>query len=379
MSERKRPNGTGCIYARKRKDGSIRGYWIKFYVNGDQRVRNAHTTDKDEAERQLAVLLGQKAEDKPIARHQLTLEGAVDNVKAAKAADGKPVNYAYEKYLEPFFGKRTKMTAVTTPRIRQYITYRQAAGASNATVNRELEALSFAFTLAIRDGVLHFKPHMPMLEENNVRTGFFERREFEAVRSGLRLDYLQDVATFGYLTGWRLGEVLGLRWRNVDFEAGEIRLDVGTTKNGEGRIFPMSDDPELDQLMNRRWTALKPAKPKKRVLAFARADEHADEFVFTKKNGKPIGSFRKRWWKACRAAGIKDRVVMKNGAEERHPGRIFHDFRRTAVRNLVNAGVPERVAMEITGHKTRSIFDRYHIVSAGDIREAVRKRAAAAR
>jgi hypothetical protein len=138
-------------------------------------VRNGHTTDRDEAERQLAAALGEKAKGLPVVAHQLTLDEAVKNVKAAKAADNKPVNYAYDKHLMPFFGARTKMASITTPRIRQYIVGRRSAGAANATVNRELEALSFAFTLAIKDGVMAFKPHIPMLDEDNVRTGFFER------------------------------------------------------------------------------------------------------------------------------------------------------------------------------------------------------------
>jgi integrase len=75
--------------------------------------------------------------------------------------------------------------------------------------------------------------------------------------------------------------------------------------------------------------------------------------------GEPRRDFRKAWTTACKAAGV--------------PGRVRHDFRRTAVRNMVNAGVPERVAMTMTGHKTRSVFDRYHIVSPGDLQEAARR------
>jgi integrase len=224
---------------------------------------------------------------------------------------------------------------------------------SNAEINRELTILKRMFSLAIQAGTLFHKPHIPSLQENNTRTGFFELEQFVSVRDHLPAAR-RPVVEFAYITGWRItSEVLPLEWRNVDFEAGEIRLDAGTTKNGEGRVFPMTDD--LRRLL---------------------ADQHADHLRLKKvgqiepwvffrmvakgrggaKAPKPIRSLNKAWKVACTAAGC--------------PARIPHDFRRTAVRNMVRRGVPERVAMQLTGHKTRSVFERYNIVSGGDLRAA---------
>ena len=331
-------------------------------MNGRQIFRNTHTSDKPEAERQLAIIVGEKAKGTPIAPHPLTLAEAIKNVKAAKAADGKEANYAYNKHLAPHFGLRTKLAAITTPRIREYVAKRLGAGAARATVNRELEALGFAFSLAMRDRAIHAKPHIPALDETNVRTGFFERDEFERMverlgsrdRKGrVRFENLQDAARFGYVTGWRLGEVLGLTWRNVDFKAGEVRLDPGTTKNGEGRVFPMTQ--QLRALLLRRRDAQPTVTGKRPKVVAIEKGEH----VFTTKKGERIGNFRKRWRKACAAAGC--------------PGRLYHDLRRTAVRNLVRSGVSRSVAMRLTGHKTESVFERYNITSPDDLRDAARR------
>ena len=250
-------------------------------------------------------------------------------------------------HLGPFFGRR-RLAAITTADIRRYVLRRQEEGARNATINRELSVLKRAFTLAIAAGTLASRPHIALLREDNVRRGFFETEDFEAVRRRLSPD-LADFVSFLYTTGWRWrSEAARLRWTNVAFDAGEVRLEPGTTKTGEGRVFPFTAD--LRALLERRR-----AVTRARERELGRLVPH----VFTRANGEPLGTFNKAWATACRAAGV--------------PGRVLHDFRRTAVRNLVRAGVPERVAMQMVGWKSRQMLDRYHIVSAGDLIEAARK------
>jgi hypothetical protein len=153
-----------------------------------------------------------------------------------------------EQHLTPFFAGR-RMNSITTADVRAYSKQRIDVGAKPATVNRELSALRRMFTLAVKAGKLMVRPHMPMLAENYVRTGFFERETFEAVRAALPED-LRPIATFAYLTGWRLSEILSLQWRQVDLQIGTVRLDPGTTKNRDSRLFPYRHHlPELREVL----------------------------------------------------------------------------------------------------------------------------------
>src|SRR5712691_5235132 len=210
-----------------------------------------------------------------------------------------------------------------------------------------LTTIKRMFNLAIQSGKLLQKPHIPFLKENNVRVGFFEREQFLSVLQRLP-EPVRPVATFAYITGWRIdSEVLPLEWRQVDFGAGEVRLDPGKNKNGEGRTFPMTR--ELREVLEQQRAITENLQRQLKVVC---------PRVFHR-SGRPIKSFRVAFRTACTEAGC--------------PGRVLHDFRRTAVRNLVRAGIPERVAMQMTGHKTRSVFERYNIVSVGDLREAAKR------
>lgn len=166
---------------------------------------------------------------------------------------------------------------------------------------------------------------------------------------------LQTLATLArrslvtYLTGWRSSEILKMEWRQVDMKAGEVRLDPGTTKNREGRVFPFTA--ELRELLKALHVEHEALKKKGTIGRFVFHQPNAPELR--------VKHLRRPWANACKKAGC--------------PGRIFHDLRRSAARNFVRSGIAERVAMRLLGHKTRSIFDRYNIVSSGDLLDAALK------
>jgi integrase len=343
-----------------------RVWWIRYYRNGRRFEESARTVKKTEAERLLRLREGDVARGVPVSPKigRLTFDEAASDVVADYVVNRRrslrDVKMHIDRHLTPYFGSR-RMAAITTSDVRAYVVQRldtvrvvgkgdsaRELHPSNGQINRELTTLKRAFSLAVQAGKLLTKPHIPMLREDNVRTGFFEGDQLEAVLTRLP-EHVRPVIQFAFVTGWRIpSEVLTLEWRQVDFAAGEVRLDPGATKNTEGRVFPFTS--QLRDLLERRRAARD---------ALAKEAGKISPFVFTRADGTPLLTFRWSWAKACREAGC--------------PGRIAHDLRRTAVRNLVRAAVPEAVAMKLTGHKTRSVFERYNIVSVGDLADAARR------
>jgi integrase len=210
---------------------------------------------------------------------------------------------------------------------------RQKAGLSNAKINRETEILSRAFNLAVEEGRLAQAPKIPALAKKNARKGFFERAEFEAVVRHLP-EHLVEVARFGYLTGWRRGEVAALRWENVDRSAGEIRLD--TSKNGDGRV----------QVDGSRVAGL-PGGIAPVAFRFPPA-------------GNPPSELQPCLAARLHCCGLPEQTVPRPSPDR--------------VRDMIRGGVSQHVAMAISGHKTASMFQRYNISSTEDKLEALRRR-----
>ena len=255
------------------------------------------------------------------------------------------------RHLHAFFTD-DRAVDITTDRIRAYIVARQEHGAANASINRELAALKRMFTLAVQAERLSTRPHIPMIDEENARQGFVDHESFLALRAALP-DYLKDPVVFLYYAGWRVSEMRGLEWRDVDLSGHVIRLRPELSKNKTGRVLPLAG--ELLDVIER-------AAERRRLDC--PSVFHVD--------GQPIGDFRKAWWRACITAGLGAIVTVDTpeGPQQEYQGLTRHDLRRSAVRNMVRAGIPERVCMALSGHKTRATFDRYNIVSEADLTAA---------
>jgi integrase len=266
-------------------------------------------------------------------------------------------------HLKPKFAT-VRPDELTTAALTAYQEARQAEGAAAATVNRELSALSAALFNAAQMTVAGGKPllaHVPIfpskLKEAAARKGFLTQKQYTALAVNAKALWMRTLIACAYSFGFRKSELLNLRVRQVDFLGRWLELEQGTTKNDEGRKVKMTG--EVFELMR----------------ACTR-DKKPNDFVFTREDGEHVVDPRDDWYALCVASGVGQLVPAKrkNGKEyQRYVGLNLHDFRRSAIRNLMRHGVSQTVAMRISGHKTASVFRRYDIVDEQDLADATQK------
>lgn len=255
------------------------------------------------------------------------------------------------------FGERCIAESITYDGLVRYAGDRLRGGGAPATVGKELSYLSRGFHIMERSGKLRTPP-FPTITVKNARQEFIDDDEFFAIERELPED-LRPFFRFKWLTGWRNQEVASLTWaRHVDWKRGRVVLFLYETKNDEAREFPFLYLPALETLLREqraRTDALERKLSKVIPHVFWRNS-------FKARDGRGVHYFRTSWVNACRRAG--------------HPGKIPHDFRRTAIRRLEDAGVKRSVAKKLVGHKSDAAYERYNIAPPQDLAIGVEKLAA---
>jgi integrase len=338
-------------------------YWYAFTFNGRRIQRSTKATNAKDARDIDRAEWNKLARDEAglpdNSQQSRTVGDLLDTLKATYENKISQQTLSVLKLARRAFGSKFAKQ-LTSKDVEVYIAARRKAGKKNATINRITEVLRRAYRIA----KLKAPEIRHLSEKDNARKGFFSDDEFRRVRSGLPED-VGDFALFAYLTAWRKGEVASLTWSDV--EDNEIRLRPENSKNGEGRSAPIAG--ELVGLMERR----KQARLANGILV---------NLIFHR-DGAPIAEIRKSWATACVAAGVGKMICpkcSKEGTDRKcshcktrteYSGRIFHDLRRSGVRNMIRSGVPQSVAMKISGHKTASMFRRYDIASQEDLKAAL--------
>jgi len=340
LEKQRRAHGKGGIYERPN------GKWqIAFYDRTGRKIRETFKS-LEKAEKMLDKRLAQV--DAGVLETDRRVK--MDDVAASYllyAKNSKPksaywITLVWNAHLKDFFGGR-QASRITTDLIAEYIAQRLAEGIAAGTVNRELTVLHAMFkqaTEATPPKLTRIPVFPKKLKENSPRSGFVRAAEYDKIVAACDSKVLKAIIATAYTYGLRKGELLRLRVRQLDFESRTLHLFTGETKSGEGRTVGMTQ--EIFDL-----------------LSACAKDKQPEEHVFTWPSGKPVRDFRSSWVKIVTAAGM--------------PDLLLHDFRRTAARNLVRAGVDRDTARRITGHATDSIFSRYNIVAEDDLLAASAK------
>lgn len=373
-----RVRGDGSVYAR----GNT--LWVAFYRDGKLHRESAKTADPDEALKHLrkCTRAADKAEgaglefQTPKLRKR-RLSELIEALRSDYALRDKlsPQNASNFKRIDRDFGAY-RANALTSEDVDRYIERRQADGDAVASINRHTQLLRQCYVHAKFPE--SFIPRCRHLSEvGNERRGFFSTAEIGRVIENLP-QYLRPFTKFAWLCGMRKHEISTLQWANVDGDM--IVLEAKDAKNGHAREVPIEGEVAdvIEQCRRSREI-----RRRGKVVSIS-------NLIFHTPDGRPIREFRKTWRRACCKAAVGEMICPRCelGVDEnfrcakcgtvwyyeqlQYRGRLFHDLRRSAVRNMTLARVSQQVAMEISGHRTPSMFRRYNIVDLTQKREAMR-------
>jgi integrase len=339
--DRKKLRGEGGVFLR----GAV--YWIRYSRNGKVFRESAGTIDEKKAWKFLQKRLEQikKPEFVGPAEKKLTLEDLEKKIEADYLRHERRSLQTVKHCLAAV--KRSfpydRLLDITPQRIEQYQHDRVNQGMARATVNREIRYLLHGYKLLFDAGEISYVPRVKLLEGENVREGFLNRPEFDALCEHLDDNDNKDIVKFLYLSAWRSGEAKSLEWGKVDLTDWVIRLSRKNDKTKRPRTLALVG--ELADIINRRQAKRLPFCP----------------YVFHR-NGKQIKTFRRSWITAAVAIGLGKLTKDKKTGKEAYTGITVHDMRRSGIRNLIKAGVSESVGMSISGHRTSSTYKRYGII-----------------
>jgi integrase len=341
----KRTRGTGGLF--KYKNSAM--WYAKIYKAGRGFQISTRTSVKEEAKNFLKNLVAKMDAGEPflgdvkkitygdLRKALIANYGEKGNKSLQVTASGEEHIFGLTP-LDKFFGYESaekpgvSFTLITTDRARDFIAKRRDDGVSNSTINGSLRLLRRMLNLSREELRLGHVPKIPLLKENAARKGFLAPADFDKLLAAIPLD-LKPLVLFLYYCGVRKGEALSIDWKQVDLDRAVVHLEDEQTKSGEARTVPL---PNV-------------------LLDLLRAVEPKEGKVFNVSDYR----IRQEWDKAAEVAGLG--------------GLLVHDMRRSAIRNLIRAGVSQTVAMRISGHRTDSIFRRYNVTSEEDVVEAMRR------
>jgi integrase len=358
MPEVRKKIPTGSVFHKAYKDRSgqtrhSRTWSIRYYVNGRPVEMATGTEDYDEAVAFLRKKMALLNEHQHMSAHpeRVRMGQLFDLLLEFYRIQERHSIYDVERKIESrlrkYWGNLKANVDITSPVIAEYTRSRVASRRAgngtptNGTINRELAYVRRAMKLgAMQDPPLVYRvPHFPMLPEAEAREGTLTHEKYRAVRDCLPA-YARIALVIAYHTGARKGELRQIVKERIDFKAKRIDLPGRTTKSKKARFLPIYGDMAAE-------------------LEMAMGVGTSDCRYLIQDKGRPVYDWEKAWATACETAGVA--------------GTLFHDLRRTALTNMIEAGLSEKEAMEISGHRTRSVFDRYHIVSDRRLKEMAGK------